>query len=190
MRKISFKSFINEVYLNRALTHDTSFLGSNALGLSKDKAIKMLGVDSPKVEFEVSGVTVMAFDGSFASTDDVLILTFGKNDILQLIAILSRTGGDVFKIHSVEARQSSIKAAEVFANIIRRLGWTLISNEQSEGGRKIWRDLINLTGVTAFAWDPKSKTQIELKSGINTPGVYSDERGDSVSDVLLIAKPA
>lgn len=100
------------------------------------------------------------------------------------------------KAHSFEifgiygGPQSPVRAADLYAWLVRKLGLTLVSDKyQSPGGQRVWQDLEQRYGRSVNVYAFNMKTNKPINTGADDPESTHGFRGDTAQNVRLVAAP-
>lgn len=127
------------------------------------------------------------FDDKFEMYNDYILVATDNKDKVQVVATLEKysTLNKVksFKVdHLVAKTGSSVPAHMMYAAAVKA-GITLLTDEQSIGGLKVWKKLSTVKGVTVYGWDTSKKKPINLGPEFDdeseTHGTWANSKDDS-----------
>jgi pyrimidine deaminase RibD-like protein len=100
------------------------------------------------------------------------------------------------KAHSFEifgiygGPQSPVRAADLYAWLVKSLGLTLVSDKyQSPGGQRVWQELEQRFGRSVNVYAYNMKTNEPINTGADDPESTHGTRGDVAQNVRLVAAP-
>jgi hypothetical protein len=86
-------------------------------------------------------------------------VTNKKSKVTLVLSTVMKGNYDVINV--VEAKKNnSFPAVKLYEFLIKKLGLTLVTNQQSEGGKRIWQNLCKVKGINVYGWDFKTNVPI------------------------------
>lgn len=127
------------------------------------------------------------FIDKFEMFVDYILFATDMNDKVQVVATLEKysTLNKVksFKVDHLVAKTGSSVPAHVLYAAAVKAGITLLTDEQSIGGLKVWKKLSKVKGVTVYGWDSSKKKPINLGPEFDdeneTHGTWADSKDDN-----------
>lgn len=125
-------------------------------------------------------IAVIPIGGGKAYAD--FIVVDRKYDVIDLI--LSTDSFDakkkIIKIDTLSAsKQSKIRAHKFYEILIKKMDMTLVTDQQSEGGKRVWMKLSRISGIDVHGWDPEENKAINIDGKLNKETedeLYQDDR--------------
>ena len=175
-------SMVNKTLKISPNEYDLPFVASGKLPGGKWALI-----DNKKVKATKNNPKQEKFEDKFEMWNDYILLATDANDKVQVVATLEKysTLNKVksFKVdHLVAKTGSSVPAHMMYAAAVKA-GITLLTDEQSMGGLKVWKKLSKVKGVTVYGWDKSKKKPINLGPEFDdeneTHGTWADSKDDN-----------
>lgn len=86
--------------------------------------------------------------------------------------------------------KSPIRAADLYAWLVKKLGLTLVSDKyQSPGGQRVWQELEQRYGRSVNVYAFNMRTNQPINTGADDPESTHGHRGDIAQNVRLVAAP-
>ena len=86
--------------------------------------------------------------------------------------------------------KSPIRAADLYAWLVKKLGLTLVSDKyQSPGGQRVWQELEQRYGRSVNVYAFNMRTNQPINTGADDPESTHGTRGDIAQNVRLVAAP-
>ena len=118
---------------------------------------------------------------------DYVLFATDMNNKVQVVATLEKFSSldkvKSFKVEHLVAKTGSTVPAHLLYAAAVKAGITLLTDEQSIGGMKVWKKLSKVKGVTVYGWDKNKKKPINLGPTFDdeseTHGTWADSKSDS-----------
>jgi hypothetical protein len=95
---------------------------------------------------------------------------------------------EIFGVYS--GPEAPIRAADLYAYLVKNLGLTLLSDkQQSPGGQQVWQELEQRFGRSVNVYAYNMRTNEPINTGADDPESTHGTRGDVAQNVRLVASP-
>ena len=95
---------------------------------------------------------------------------------------------EIFGVYSGPG--SPVRAADLYAWLVRNQGLTLMSDrQQSPGGQRVWQELEQRYGRSVNVYAFNMRTNQPINTGADDPESTHGTRGDTAQNVRLVAAP-
>lgn len=118
-------------------------------------------------------------------------VTNAKSKITLVLSTISHKGYQ--KINVVEAKKkNTYSAVKLYTYLIKELGITLVTDKQSEGGKRIWQTLCKIKGINVYGWDFKTDCPINTDKNLEDiddlyVSQYIKHRHTDIARINLVA---
>jgi pyrimidine deaminase RibD-like protein len=164
-------------------TQDTSGLVNKGEPVPTGKEAKLLGTKVGKL----GAYEVYKWD---EGNDSAYSVYDPKTRISQM-TVSGRNKAHSFEIFGIYGGpQSPVRAADLYAWLVKNLGLTLVSDKyQSPGGQRVWQELEQRFGRSVNVYAYNMKTNEPINTGADDPESTHGTRGDIAQNVRLVASP-
>ena len=123
--------------------------------------------------------------------NDSAYSVFDTNTRVSQLTVSGHNKAHSFEIFGVYAGpEAPVKAADLYAWLVRNQGLTLLSDkQQSPGGHRVWQDLEQRYGRSVNVYAYNMRTNEPINTGADDPESTHGHRGDIAQNVRLVAAP-
>ena len=127
----------------------------------------------------------------FDQGNDSAYSVFDPNTRVSQLTVSGHNKAHAFEIFGVYAGpEAPVKAADLYAYLVKNLGLTLLSDkQQSPGGQSVWQELEQRYGRSVNVYAYNMRTNEPINTGADDPESTHGTRGDVAQNVRLVASP-
>ena len=164
-------------------TQDTSGLVNKGEPVPPGKEQKLLGTKVGKL----GAYEVYKWDKG----NDSAYSVFDPKTRISQMTVSGHNKAHSFEIFGIYGGpQSPVRAADLYAWLVKNLGLTLVSDKyQSPGGQRVWQELEQRYSRSVNVYAYNMRTNEPINTGADDPESTHGSRGDIAQNVRLVAAP-
>lgn len=172
-----FKTALNEVMLDKYIRKSAKF-GINYVNKPFDHPSTQASLEfggfanSGKVKtdsFKLKDVTIHIYTTYNGPTEMDVVAVNNSTGKVCFSLLLNKKGAS-FHVTAVKSQKCPLPAQKIYAAVIKKYDWIIVTDHQSYGGMKLWQRLSKEPGIEVYGYNPNTKQKyINTSRGLIDP---------------------